>query len=122
MKKYVMLFEEFINSCENKFIEVIDDSEQIDEAGTMVYKRKYTDAHPALEAGIYGKVRDKVLERIKDCKITQDEFDNIIKEFNLSQRWLRNNSHLFKIKDGYVSLSETGHRIYRAKIKLNEER
>lgn len=86
-----------------------------------MYKRRYTESHPAKLAGLYGKVRDRILESLKDGKMTQAEFDGIIKEFNLSSRWLRNNTHLFKMKDGVVSLSETGQRIYRAKSKINEK-
>lgn len=108
--EYIKTFEEFINES------------QLNEAKTIIYKRQYTDKHPALEAGLYGKVRDKILEALKDGKMTQEEFDGIVKEFNLSPRWLRNNAHLFKSKDGSVSLSETGQRILRAKGRVvNEE-
>lgn len=107
--EYIKTFEEFINES------------QLNEAKTIIYKRQYTEKHPAQSAGQYGKVRDRILETLKDGKMTKAEFDGIVKEFNLSSRWLRNNSSLFKTKGDVVSLSETGQRIYRAKLKINEK-
>jgi hypothetical protein len=96
-------------------------NESLDEAKKIQYKRKYTDAHPAKEVGLHGKVRDRILEVMSDKKMTQEEFDNIIQEFNLSKRWVRNNSNLFKVKGGMVALSETGRRIWKVKApKINE--
>lgn len=98
-----------------------DSNDSVNEAKTITYKRQYTEKHPAQSVGQYGKVRDRILETLKDGKMTKAEFDGIVKEFNLSSRWLRNNSSLFKTKGDVVSLSETGQRIYRAKSKVNEK-
>ncbi len=99
---------------------VYESYEPLNEAKTVTYKRQYTEKHPALSAGQYGKVRDRILETLKDGQMTKEEFDNIVKEFNLSKRWLRNNASLFKTKGDIVTLSETGQRIYKAKSKVNE--
>lgn len=135
MKQYVKLFEEFRDSI-SKFESLgsfeylselcnfdINNQEvdDLDEARTIEYKRKYTEKYPAKIAGLHGKVRDRVLEAMKDKMLTQEEFDAIVQEFNLSKRWVRNNSHLFKVKGGMVALSETGRRIWNARCrKLNE--
>jgi hypothetical protein len=106
-----------------KLTESSDNSsyDELDEAKKIVYKRKYTDNYPAKEVGLHGRVRDKVLKAMSDKEMTQEEFDNIVQEFNLSKRWVRNNSNLFKVKGGMVALSETGRRIWKAKSpEVNE--
>lgn len=104
----------------NKNNGITESYQPLNEAKTITYKRQYTEKHPALSAGQYGKVRDKILETLKDGQMTREEFDGIVKEFNLSKRWLRNNASLFKMKGDIVTLSETGQRIYKVKSKINE--
>jgi hypothetical protein len=58
-------------------------------------KRKYTDMHPAKTVGKSARIRNKMLEAIKDRKITQAEFDMILKEMSKdSNRWMKK-----KLKD-----------------------
>jgi len=95
--------------------------EDLNEAKKVQYKRQYTENHPSKSAGLHGRVRDKILEVMADKKMSQVEFDKIVAEFNLSKRWVRNNSSLFKVKGGMVALSETGSRIWKARSrKVNE--
>ena len=86
----------------------------------LTLKRRYTENHPAITVGKGAKIRNKVLEAIKDGKITQEEFDNIVSELsNNSKRWARNNAKYFTISEDGISLSKFGQKIL-AGITVNE--
>ena len=51
----------------------------------LTIKRRYTELHPAKEVGASAKVRNKVLEAIKDGKITRAEFDKIVSKFSINK-------------------------------------
>ena len=87
---------------------------KVDEARRIQTKRKYTENYPSKTVGYHAKVRNKVLEAIKDGRITQDEFDNIIKEFSKDgKRWLKRNGKMFNISEEGISLSKFGKRILK---------
>lgn len=89
--------------------------------GKITLKRRYTENHPALTAGTHAKIRNKVLEAIADGTLTQEEFDNILKEMSSdSGRWLRRNSKYFNVAEGGISLSKFGRRILD-NINVSEE-
>ena len=89
--------------------------------GKITLKRRYTENHPALTAGTHAKIRNKVLEAIADGTLTQEEFDNILKEMSSdSGRWLRRNSKYFNVAEGGISLSKFGRRILN-NINVSEE-
>ena len=95
-------------------------SESVDEARKIQTKRKYTESHPNKTVGFYAKARNKILEAIKDGKITQDEFDNIIREYSKDgKRWLKRNGKMFIVKEEGISLSKFGKRILKG-ITINE--
>jgi len=72
-------------------------------------KRKYTEKYPAITAGKSARVRNKMLEAIADGKITQEEFDSILKEYSRdSSRWMRRNSKYFNVSEEGISLSKFG--------------
>ena len=92
------------------------------EERNIIVKRKYTENHPAKSVGKAAKIRNKVLEAIKDGKITQEEFDSIIKEMTTdSTRWLRRNTSYFSISEEGISLSKTGKRILNELAPVNEK-
>ena len=65
--------------------------------GKITLKRRYTENHPAVTAGSHAKIRNTVLEAIADGTLTQEEFDNILKEMSSdSGRWMRRNSKYFR--------------------------
>ena len=107
--------EEWIDS--NK-VELVED---LQEGRKVTLKRKYTENHPAITAGKHAKIRNKILEAIgDDGKITQEEFDNILKELSSNgKRWMRNNSKYFNVSEEGISLSKFGRRILQS-ITINE--
>ena len=87
----------------------------------LTIKRRYTELHPAKEVGASAKVRNKVLEAIKDGKITRAEFDKIVSELsNDSKRWLKRNAQYFNVSEDGVTLSKSGSRILN-QIKTNTQ-
>jgi len=80
----------------------------------VTLKRQYTENHPAIVVGKAAKIRNKVLEAIKDGKISQDEFDNLLKEMTTdSKRWLKRNSHYFNVSEDGISLSKSGSKLLK---------
>ena len=87
----------------------------------VILKRRYTENHPAITAGKHASIRNKMLEAIKDGQITQEEFDNILKELSSdSKRWMRTNSKYFNVSEEGISLSKFGRRAL-ASITVNEK-
>jgi hypothetical protein len=80
----------------------------------ITIKRQYTENHPAVVVGKAAKIRNKVLEAIKDGKISQEEFDNLLKEMTSdSKRWLKRNSRHFNVSEDGISLSKSGKAILK---------
>jgi hypothetical protein len=93
----------------------------VTEGKKVTLKRRYTENHPAVTAGKHAKIRNKVLEAIKDGKITQEEFDKIVSELsNNSKRWTKNNSKYFTVSEDGISLSKFGRRVLSG-ITVNEK-
>lgn len=91
------------------------------EAKKVTLKRRYTENHPAITVGKAAKIRNKVLEAIKDGKISQADFDKIVSELsNDSKRWTKSNSQYFTISEDGVSLSSFGRKVL-AGITVNEK-
>jgi len=83
-------------------------------------KRKYTENHPAESVGKAARIRNKILEAIKDGKMTQDEFDSLVKELSSDhKRWMKRNGKMFNVSEDGISLSKFGQRILNG-IKVNE--
>jgi hypothetical protein len=80
----------------------------------ITIKRQYTDKRPAVTVGKAAKVRNKMLEAIKDGKLSQEDFNNILKEMTTdSKRWLRRNAQCFNVSEDGITLSKTGSRILK---------
>jgi hypothetical protein len=80
----------------------------------ITIKRQYTDKSPAVTVGKAAKVRNRMLEAIKDGKVSQEDFNNILKEMTTdSKRWLRRNAQCFNVSEDGISLSKTGSRILK---------
>ncbi len=80
----------------------------------ITIKRQYTGNHPAVTVGKTAKIRNKVLEAIKDGKISQVEFDNLLKEMTSdSKRWLKRNARHFNVSEDGISLSKSGRSILK---------
>jgi hypothetical protein len=80
----------------------------------ITIKRQYTDKRPAVTVGKAAKVRNRMLEAIKDGKVSQEDFNNILKEMTTdSKRWLRRNAQCFNVSEDGISLSKTGSRILK---------
>lgn len=92
----------------------------ITEGRKVTLKRRYTENHPAVTVGKHAKIRNKVLEFIKDGKITKDAFENFVASIsNGSKRWTKNNAKYFTISEEGVSLSKFGQIILKS-ITVNE--
>ena len=62
-----------------------------------------------------------MLEAIADGKITQEEFDAILKEFSSdSKRWMKTNTKYFSVSEDGISLSKFGKRTL-GQITVNED-
>jgi hypothetical protein len=80
----------------------------------ITIKRHYTDKNPAVTVGKAAKVRNKMLEAIKDGQLSQEDFNNILKEMTTdSKRWLRRNAQCFNVSEDGITLSKTGSRILK---------
>ena len=91
----------------------------------ITIKRQYTSNRPAVTVGKAAKVRNKMLEAIKDGKLSQEDFNNILKEMTTdSKRWLRRNAQCFNVSEDGITLSKTGSRILKnvmvAEATINE--
>jgi hypothetical protein len=83
-------------------------------------KRKYTDSHPAKTVGSSARIRNKILEAIKDGKMHQDEFNRIVKELSSDhKRWMKRNSKMFNVSEEGISLTRFGQTILKG-LSLNE--
>ena len=92
----------------------------IKEGKKVTLKRRYTENHPAVTVSKNAKVRNKVLEFIKDGRITKEAFEKFVADLsNNSKRWTKNNSKYFTISEEGVSLSKMGKKLL-AGITVNE--
>jgi hypothetical protein len=83
----------------------------LNEGSKITLKRRYTENHPAIQVGKSASVRNKMLEAIADGKITQEEFDAILKEYSKdSSKWIRRNTKYFNVSEDGISLSTFGKR------------
>ena len=102
------------------FLQSINESEAVNEAG-IVLKRQYTEAHPAKTASKTAVIRNKVIEAIKDGKLTKEEFNLILTKVSEDQkRWLKRNNHFFNLSEDGVTLSKAGLKIYNELTKENK--
>ena len=75
-------------------------------------KRRYTDNHPAQTSGRKATVRNAMIEALADGVLTEEEFNNILKEKSIdNKRWMRRNSKYFTVSENGISLSKFGKRI-----------
>ena len=96
--------------------------DHLKEGKKVTFKRRYTENHPAMTAGAFARVRNRMLEAIADGKISQEEFNTIISELsNDSGRWLKRNARYFNVSEDGISLSKFGMRILN-QIKINENK
>jgi flagellar hook-associated protein FlgK len=101
-------FENFIN-------------QNLSEGNKITLKRQYTERYPAMTTGKNAAVRNRMIEAIRDGKVTQDEFNTILKEYSKdSGKWLRRNSKFFNVSEEGISLSKFGKRVL-SQITVNEE-
>jgi len=102
------------------FLQSLNESEAVNEAG-IVLKRQYTEAHPAKTASKTAVIRNKVIEAIKDGKLTKEEFNLVLTKVSEDQkRWLKRNSSLFNVSEDGVTLSKSGLKIYNELTKENK--
>lgn len=92
-----------------------DDYDQYDESlheRHITVKRKYTEDYPAVTVGKSARIRNKVIEAVKDGKLTKEEFDAVLREMTVdSTRWIRRNSTYFNISEDGIALSRTGKKV-----------
>ena len=83
-------------------------------------KRKYTENHPAKTVGKDARIRNKILEVLKDGKMNQASFDKLVKELSSdNKRWMKRNSKMFNVSEDGISLSRFGQKILKG-IVVNE--
>ena len=87
----------------------------------ITLKRRYTEAHPAKTVGNSARVRNAIIEALKDGKITVDEFNEIVSQHSLApSKWTRGNKRFFKIEEDGVSLSGYGKKVLKTIQPVNE--
>jgi len=87
--------------------------EKVEESKIQI-KRKYTDVHPAKTAGKFAKVRNSMIEAVADGVLTEEEFNNLLKERSVdSKRWMKRNSKFFMVSEDGITLSKFGKRILK---------
>jgi len=92
----------------------------LNEKRKVTLKRRYTDGHPALEAGLTARVRNKMIEAVADGKLTQEEFNSILSELsNDSKRWMTRNAKYFNVSEEGITLSRFGKRVLKT-FAINE--
>ena len=75
-------------------------------------KRRYTDNHPAQTSGRTARVRNAMIEALADGVLTEEEFNNILKEKSIdNKRWMKRNSKYFTVSENGIGLSKFGKRI-----------
>ena len=83
----------------------------------ITLKRRYTEAHPAKTAGSSARVRNAIIEALKDGKITVAEFNDIVAQHSMAPaKWTRGNKRFFKIEEDGVSLSKYGQKILNSLV------
>ena len=83
-------------------------------------KRKYTENHPAKTVGKDARIRNKILEVLKDGKMNQASFDKLVKELSSdNKRWMKRNGKMFNVSEDGISLSRFGQKILKG-IVVNE--
>ena len=90
----------------------------------ITLKRRYTEAHPAKTVGGSARVRNAIIEALKDGKITVAEFNDIVaKHSSAPAKWTRGNKRFFKIEEDGVSLSRYGQKILTSLVteSVNEK-
>jgi hypothetical protein len=93
---------------------------ELTEARRIQTKRKYTENHPERTVGTSARIRNKILETIKDGRMTQSEFDKLVKELSSdNKRWMKRNGKMFNVSEEGISLSKFGQKILKG-ITVNE--
>jgi hypothetical protein len=78
----------------------------------ITLKRRYTENHPAKTVGGSARVRNAIIEALKDGKITVEEFNNIVSQHSSApSKWTKGNKRFFKIEEDGISLSTYGQKI-----------
>jgi hypothetical protein len=96
-------------------------TDSLTEANKIVLKRAYTESKPAITAGKIAAVRNKMLETVKDGKMSQDQFNTILKEYSKDTgRWMKRNAKFFNVSEEGVSLSKYGKKAL-SQITINED-
>ena len=63
----------------------------------ITLKRRYTEVYPAKTVGGSARVRNAIIEALKDGKITVDEFNEIVSQHSSAPaKWTRGNKRFFK--------------------------
>ena len=96
--KYMRTFEQFLNEAK------------------VVYKRAYTDKHPAKFTNEKAAVRNKILDAIQDGVITEEEFNSIVTNSGAHSRWSSRNGQYFSSTKEGIKLSNYGLKIWE-KVK-----
>lgn len=87
----------------------------------ITLKRRYTENHPAQTVGGSARVRNAIIEALKDGKITVEEFNNIVSQHSSApSKWTRGNKRFFKIEEDGVSLSKYGTKILNSLVTESE--
>jgi len=86
----------------------------------ITLKRQYTENHPAVTVSKNAAVRNKMLEAVKDGKLTKEEFKGLLKEMTKdSSRWMKRNTRFFNVSEDGITLTAAGNKTLAA-ITVNE--
>jgi len=104
----------------DEVLEALVNESIVTEGKKLTLKRQYTENHPAVTVGKNANVRNKVLEFIKDGRITKEAFEKFVSDIsNRSKSWTKNNTRYFTISEDGVSLSKFGKKVL-SQISVNE--
>jgi hypothetical protein len=90
----------------------LDLLENLINEGKIIYKRGYTDNHPARTANEKAAIRNAILDAIQDGVLTEDEISKVVKESGAHSRWMSRNSHYFKMTESGIRLSSYGLKVW----------
>ena len=96
-------------------------------------KRKYTEAHPAVEVSDHAPVREKVLGWVSEKgTVTKTELSQFLKGINeetgrgSASKWLSRNTRFFNVKEAngekVFALSAMGKKVHEAILRSREKR
>jgi hypothetical protein len=91
---------------------ILSYEEFVNEAKVQV-KRKYTESYPAKHVYASTRIRNAILDSVKDGVVSKEDFKKMIQDAGASESWVRKYSGFFKMNEKDVRLSSAGIKIWK---------